>query len=43
MGLRNIVFLYSLKDQCKKNVALHLRSYIPIPSIGWESPVLMIY
>ena len=33
-GLRKIVFLYSMKDNLynvKKNVALHLRSYIPIP------------
>ena len=34
-GLRKIVFLYSMKDLCKKNVALDLRSYIPIPQY-WQ-------
>ena len=34
-GLRKIFFLYSMKDPCKKNVALDLRSYIPIPQY-WQ-------
>ena len=39
-GYENL--FYSMKDQCKKIFALHLRPYIPIPSSGRESSALMI-
>ena len=36
-----------MKDQCKKNVALHLRSHIPIPQywpvVSYAYDILMIY
>ena len=35
------ILFYSMKDQCKKKFALHLRPYIPIPQY-WSGVSCMI-